>query len=180
MRTLIFGLSLLISSMVFAKNLTYQDVESWLQTYKKVETWGKNHPESRVSLQKDNLDFSTIFSSAMEQLKGQKNYAELTSLLKKSGYETPLEWAKIGDKIILALAASEMAQFSEEDLQQQIQALEATLKDAKIPDAQKDILRDSMKQSQQAISAAAGTPKEDIAAVQKFRSELSNILDLQE
>lgn len=180
MRTFIFSLAMMLATTGFGKNLTHQDVESWLNTYKQVEAWGEKHPETRVQLEKPELNYARIFSSALEQVKKQNSYSDLASLLKKNGYSDPKEWAQIGDRIFLALAASEMSQFTPEDLQQQIKMMEISLQSANISDAQKAILKETMEKSRQAIEAAAATPKEDIEVVQQFRNELGNFLNLED
>ncbi len=176
MRNIVFVVSLLFSSLCSAESLTGSDVEKWMETFRDVQAWSRQQDGTKATFKQKQLDYSAIFSSAIEQSKSEKHYDSLAKVIKQHGFD-PMQWAQMGDRIMVAVAANQMSDFEVKELEEHVKHSEAMLNTSEMSAAQKAVLQDMMQSTKDALAAAAAAPEEDKAAVKPYQDQLTKLID---
>jgi hypothetical protein len=98
----------LLSFSAYAQELTDNKIQSFITTLEEAAAMEPEFEELNNSQDKETPDFSRIFSSSIEDLKGQDLYVRLESMVQSHGFKNLKEWATTGDRIYSAWIAVEM------------------------------------------------------------------------
>lgn len=92
--------------------LSDADIEKYLSTLPKLQTLSaspdpENSPMERRSLnsQNENLTSRTPISDNLERMQNHPTYDVFSRIIKDAGFETPADWAAVGDEIMMAYSA---------------------------------------------------------------------------
>ncbi len=92
--------------------LSDADIEKYLSTLPKLQTLiaspdpEDNPMESRdLSSQNENLTSRTPISDNLERMKNHPTYDMFSRIVNDAGFETPADWAAVGDEIMMAYSA---------------------------------------------------------------------------
>lgn len=92
--------------------LSDADIEKYLSTLPKLQTLiaspdpEDNPMESRdLNSQNENLTSRTPISDNLERMKNHPTYDMFSRIVNDAGFETPADWAAIGDEIMMAYSA---------------------------------------------------------------------------
>lgn len=113
----------------------------------------------------------TPMTDSLEAMKGHEAYDELASVVESHGFASPKTWGRVGDRIIKAYAAASMEAEQPGSRQQMQQALKE-LENADLPEAQKQMMRQSMGNAMATIKSLTDAPQADIDAVQPYMAEI--------
>lgn len=165
---------LLISPTAFAQSLTEKTVRSFLDSLQAAEPVMMEHEEELEALadQSDDTDFSAIFSSGLEQMKGHAMYQDLESLVKRHGFSSIEQWAKTGDQIFQAWFALEMDEQRPAAQQEMQQALAEIESSPHMTPEQKEQMKAMMGSAMTTMNQASDVPSETKRAVRPFMDEL--------
>lgn len=171
---LTFILSLL-SFSAYAQALTDSRIQSFITTLEKAAAMEPEFEELNDSQEKETADFSRIFSSSIEDLKGQDVYVRLERLVQNHGFKNLNEWATTGDRIYGAWIAIEMADQSPALRKEMESALAEIESNPDISAQQKAQMRAAMETGIGFTQQASAAPSADIEAVKPHLKALRAI-----
>ncbi|KPQ30593.1 MAG: Peptidase family M9 N-terminal [Marinobacter excellens HL-55] len=164
---------LLISPKAFAQNLTEANVRAFLDSLQAAEPVMMEHEEELEALtdQSDDTDFSAIFSSGLEKMKGHAMYQDLERVAKRHGFSSIKQWAKTGDQIFQAWIALEMDEQrpSQQEMQQALAEIESS---PHMTPEQKEQMKAMMGSAMTTMNQASDVPNDNKRAVRPFMDEL--------
>jgi len=167
-RQLTFVLALMLSLVSFgahAEKLTDSTIRAFITSLEKAQTLAPEFEELNDEQNIESINLSRIFSSSVEELKGEDAYDRLEGLVQDSGFNDLNEWAATGDRIYAAWMAIEMADQSPE-INQEMQSAMAELENNPHMSAQqKAQMRSAMEAALGVTKMASEAPPADIEAV---------------
>ncbi|WP_417512698.1 hypothetical protein [Marinobacter sp.] len=179
---LAFMLSLL-SFNAYAEKLTDNKIRSFITTLEKAQAMEPEFEElddredDETFQGNEAPDFSRIFSSSIEELKGEEAYDRLEDLVQENGFKNLNEWAATGDRIYGAWIAIEMTDQSPE-LRKEMESAMAEIENSPHMSAQqKAQMRASMEAALGMTKQASAAPSADIEAVKPHLEALRAIAE---
>jgi hypothetical protein len=167
----------LLSFSTYAQELTDNKIQSFITTLEKAATMEPEFEELNDSQDKETVDLSRIFSSSIENLKGQDLYDRLERLVQNHGFRNLDEWATTGDRIYGAWVAIEMADQSPALRKEMESALAEIENNPNISAQQKTQMRAAMETSIGFTQQASEAPPADIEAVKPHLKALRAIAE---
>jgi len=165
----------LVSFSAHAEKLTDNKIRSFITTLEKAQAMEPEFEELNDSEDKDTLDFSRIFSSSVEELKGEDVYDRLEDLVQDHGFKNLDDWAATGDRIYSAWIATEMADQSP-SMRKEMESAMAEIENSPHMNAQqKAQMRASMEAALGFTQQASKAPAADIEAVKPHLKALRAI-----
>ncbi|MDO6824348.1 hypothetical protein [Marinobacter sp. 1_MG-2023] len=179
---LAFMLSL-ISFSAHAENLTDKEIRSFITTLEKAQALEPEFEDLDDRQDDETLqdneapDFSKIFSSSIEELKGEDAYDRLEDLVQDHGFKNLDEWAATGDRIYGAWIAIEMAG-QNPAIEKEMESAMAEIENSPHMSAQqKAQMRASMQAALGMTQQASAAPSADIEAVKPHLEALRAIAE---
>ncbi|MDO6443254.1 hypothetical protein [Marinobacter sp. 2_MG-2023] len=179
---LAFMLSL-ISFSAHAENLTDKEIRSFITTLEKAQALEPEFEDLDDRQDDETLqdneapDFSKIFSSSIEELKGEEAYDRLEDLVQDHGFNNLDEWAATGDRIYGAWIAIEMAG-QNPAIEKEMESAMAEIENSPHMSAQqKAQMRASMQAALGMTQQASAAPSADIEAVKPHLEALRAIAE---
>ncbi len=170
----------LVSFSAHAEKLTDNTIRSFITTLEKAQTMEPEFEELDDEQDNEALDFSRIFSSSIEELKGEDVYDRLESLVQDHGFKNLDDWATTGDRIYSAWIAIEMTDQSPA-LRKEMESAMAEIENSPHMSAQqKAQMRASMETALGFTQQASDAPLADINAVKPHLEALRAISGDQE
>jgi hypothetical protein len=167
----------LLSFGAYAQELTDNRIQSFITTLEKAAAMEPEFEDLNDSQDKETPDFSRIFSSSIEDLKGQDLYVRLESMVQNHGFKNLNEWAATGDRIYGAWIAIEMADQSPALRKEMESALAEIESNPDISAQQKAQMRAAMETSIGFTQQASAAPSADIEAVKPHLKALRAIAE---
>ena len=167
----------LLSFSAYAQELTDNRIQSFITTLEKAAAMEPEFEDLNDSQDKETPDFSRIFSSSIEDLKGQDLYVRLESMVQNHGFKNLNEWAATGDRIYGAWIAIEMADQSPALRKEMESALAEIESNPDISAQQKAQMRTAMETSIGLTQQASAAPSADIEAVKPHLKALRTIAE---
>lgn len=162
----VLGLVLaLVSFSAHADKLTDNTIRAFITTLEKAQALEPEFAELEDDDDSKVPDFSQIFSSAVEELKGEEVYGRLEDLVQDNGFKNLTEWAAAGDRIYGAWMAIEIADQSPEINQEMQKAMAELDNNPHMSAEQKAQMRSFMEAGLGATKMASEAPPADIDAV---------------
>lgn len=163
----------LMTSLVFAGELTTKDVEQWLTSAPELQAWleKQEHKLEQASAIDDNLNDADILQQAIQQLKQVGVHDELEQRVKQAKYESVTQWLQQSQQISLAYMALVMQEQLGErsEIEQQLALIEA----AEMPEDDKEMMRAMLNSSLAMFDAIVAVSEADKAAVQPYLEQLT-------
>uniref|UniRef100_UPI003898E349 hypothetical protein n=1 Tax=Marinobacter antarcticus TaxID=564117 RepID=UPI003898E349 len=160
--------------------MTDNTIRSFITTLEKAQTMEPEFEELDDKQDNEALDFSRIFSSSIEELKGEDVYDRLESLVQDHGFKNLEDWATTGDRIYSAWIAIEMTDQSPA-LRKEMESAMAEIENSPHLSAQqKAQMRASMETALGFTQQASDAPLADINAVKPHLEALRAISGDQE
>lgn len=170
----------LVSFSSHAEKLTDNTIRSFITTLEKAQTMEPEFEELDDEQDNEALDFSRIFSSSIEELKGEDVYDRLESLVQDHGFKNLDDWATTGDRIYSAWIAIEMTD-QNPALRKEMESAMAEIENSPHMSAQqKAQMRASMETALGFTQQASDAPLADINAVKPHLEALRAISGDQE
>jgi len=166
-----------LSFSAYAQELNDQRIQSFITTLEKAVAMEPEFEELNDSQDRETPDFSRIFSSSIENLKGQELYARLERLVQNHGFKNLNEWATTGDRIYGAWIAIEMADQSPALRKEMESALAEIENNPDISAQQKAQMRAAMETGIGFAQQAGRAPSADIDAVKPHLKALRAIAE---
>lgn len=164
--TVVLALMLsLVSFSAHAEKLTDSTIRSFITSLEKAQTLAPEFEELNDEQNIESIDLTRIFSSSVEELKGEDAYGRLEDLVQDSGFNNLNEWAAIGDRIYGAWMAIEMADQNPEANQEMQSAMAELENDPNMSDQQKAQMRSMMEAALGVTKMASEASPADIEAV---------------
>lgn len=167
----------LLSVSAYAQELTDNRIQSFITTLEKAAAMEPEFEDLNDSQDKETPDFSRIFSSSIEDLKGQDLYVRLESMVRNHGFKNLNEWAATGDRIYGAWIAIEMADQSPALRKEMESALAEIESNPDISAQQKAQMRTAMETSIGFTQQVSAAPSADIEAVKPHLKALRAIAE---
>lgn len=165
-------LTISFSTILYATPLTTGKASNWLDAMEAMQKWGETHASEIEAIQRvhvgsnrnrNNPNGMPSFTEAVNTAKAMGFYDEVSALVSNYGFSDLYNWAEIGDKVIKAFMAHSMQGINfDPKMQQQLAAME---NNPSLTAEQKAMLRQSMAQMQQMVSANSNAPAADIEAI---------------
>ncbi|GAA3924643.1 hypothetical protein [Litoribacillus peritrichatus] len=171
--------AILFSSTVVAEGLTDSLVQGWLNSQSAVERFGQQHDAQLDKYNADMENQSTpmaAFSQGVVALKQTGLYGKFEDIIDDYGFDSPEQWADVGGRIMSAFFAIEMGGRAAEMAQMQ-QQMQAMMNNPNIPQEQKQMMANSMKQGMAMFEQAKKAPESDKKVVTKFLPQLRSLGD---
>ncbi len=166
-----------------AEKLTDNTIRAFITTLEKAQALEPefedlDDEEDNETLQDNEApDFSRIFSSSIEELKGEDAYDRLQDLVQGHGFKNLDEWASTGDRIYSAWMAIEM-QAQNPAIQKEMESAMAEIENNPHMSAQqKAQMRASMQAAMGFTQQASSAPSADIEAVKPHLQALRAIAE---
>ncbi len=183
MKKIIVALCLLLVSLpaLSKQPLTTERVGKWLDAMQAMDEWSSSHPEMVEKLRKQAM--STKEKSAVPSFKRSADAAraagvadQVEAVISPFGFSSLDVWGAYGDRVMNAFMALSMQKQHtgkmDEMMRKQLEALE---KDNSIPAAQKQAMRQQIKQMQAMMARFASVPKADVEAVRPLQSRFEEL-----
>jgi hypothetical protein len=167
----------LLSFSAYAQELTDNRIQSFITTLEKAAAMEPEFEDLNDSQDKETPDFSRIFSSSIEDLKGQDLYVRLESMVQNHGFKNLKEWATTGDRIYGAWIAIEMEDQSPAMRGEMESALAEIESNPDMSAQQKAQMRAAMETALGFTQQASAASSADIEAVKPHLSALRAITD---
>ncbi|HVK98298.1 MAG TPA: hypothetical protein VM553_00725 [Dongiaceae bacterium] len=176
-----FCLSLLLSNVSLATELTDQTIQQWVGAYKAVLVFCKGQDKKDLEFmnQQYTPDMGNLFTDALTRMKGQPIYSDFSGVLGANGYKDPMEWAGQGDRIMAATMASELEKSGKASGAQKVQmqqAMQTLQNNPNLTPQQKAQMQQIMGMGNQMIDVAEKVPPADKAAVQRNEALIRSIM----
>ncbi|MGO3296666.1 MAG: hypothetical protein ACTILN_13455 [Marinobacter sp.] len=169
----VLGLVLVVASFsAHAEKLTDNTIRAFITTLEKAQTLEPEFEELNNDDDSKMPDFSRIFSSSVEELKGEEAYGRMENLVQKNGFENLTQWAATGDRIYGAWMAIEMADQSPEINQEMQRAMAELDNNPNMSAEQKAQMRSLMEAGLGVTKVASEAPPADIEAVKPHMNAL--------
>jgi coenzyme F420-reducing hydrogenase alpha subunit len=169
-------IALTLAPQAQARDLTEKTVRSFIDSLGAAETLAEDHQDFLDALEAEqddeNMDFSTVFSSSLKDLKGHAMYGELEKVVKQHGFSSVDQWGETGDRVFRAWFALEMDQQGGVAQQEMQQALAEIENSPHMTEEQKAQMRAMMQSATSAMDTARNAPESDKRAVRPFMDEL--------
>ena len=182
-RQLTVVLSLILSLLSFsahAQTLTDNTIRSFITTLEKAQAMEPEFEELNNQKTNETPDFSRIFSSSIEQMKGEDIYVRLESMVQNHGFKNLNEWATTGDRIYSAWIAIEMEGQSPALRTEMQNALAEIENNPNMSAQQKAQMRAMMEAGLGFAQQASAAPSADIDAVKPHLGALRDITEAEE
>ncbi|MGO1501386.1 MAG: hypothetical protein ACTHWH_08915 [Marinobacter sp.] len=167
----------LVSFSAHAEELTDNTIRSFITTLEKAQALEPEFENLKDKGGIDSIDLSRIFSSSVEELKGEDVYDRLEDLVQDNGFNNLDEWAVTGDRIYGAWMAIEMGDESPELNQEMKSAMADLENNPSMSDQQKAQMRSMMEAALGVTQMASNVPPADIEAVRPHVNALKTITD---
>lgn len=169
----------LIAPKAFAQNLTEANVRAFLDSLQAAEPVLIEHEDELDEFEDDAepADFSAIFSSGLEQMKGHAVYKDIEKVIKRHGFSSVEQWARTGDQVFQAWVALEMEEQGPAAQQEMQQALAEIDNNPHMTEEQKVQMRAMMGTAMSTMNAARDVPDDTKRAVRPFMDELRAMSD---
>jgi hypothetical protein len=167
----------LLSFSAYAQELTDNRIQSFITTLERAAAMEPEFEDLNNGQEKETPDFSRIFSSSIEDLKGQDFYVRLESMVQNHGFKNLNEWAATGDRIYGAWIAIEMADQNPALRKEMESALAEIESNPDISDQQKAEMRAAMETGIGFTQQASAAPSADIEAVKPHLEALRSIAE---
>jgi len=176
---LAFMLSL-ISFSAHAETLTDNKIRSFITTLEKAQAMEPEFEDLEDKQGNEAPDFSRIFSSSIDELKGEDVYDRLEDLVQNHGFKNLNEWAATGDRIYSAWVAIEMTDQSPEMRKEMESAMAEIENSPHMSAQQKAQMRASMQAALGMTQQASQAPPADVEAVKPHLEALRAIAEDEE
>lgn len=178
-------LSLALALPAFAQELTDKNVQKWMQSYAAIAEWSQTQDQKDLAFldqERDpgTLKFDSLFSDAIGQMKGHKIYNGFSSVLKKNGFSDTQEWAKLGDRIMVATMAVELEKQEAVNSQQRAQmkqAMDAMMNNPNMTAEQKAQMQQMMGITSQVLDAADKVPAKDKEVMRRNADQMRQVME---
>lgn len=163
--------NLLAAGITQAEPLTDDKIQSLIDTQDSLSGFDARYPGLEAA--SDALrDMSRPMSStlpALDRFPGARE--SLEEAVRKHGFESVEEWAKVGDRVYLASFAISMQDMSAEEraMSEQMMSMDHI---EEMPEHMREEMRARVAQSRQMMNAVDNVPQEDIEKVRPFMSQL--------
>lgn len=167
-RPLTMVLALMLSLVSFgahAETLTDNTIRAFITTLEKAQALAPEFEELDDEHNAESIDLSRVFSSSVEELKGEEAYGQLEDLVQNNGFKNLNEWAATGDRIYGAWMAIEMADQSPGINQEMKSAMAELENNPNMSNQQKAQMRSMMEAALGVTKMASEAPPADIEAV---------------
>ena len=114
------------------------------------------------------------FSSSLSDMRRTDGFDDMLGIMKKHGFTSEEQWAEIGDRVIRAYAAVRMAEQAPQLDKKMADALKQ-LEESSMPEAQKEMMREMMRTSNQVLEVYADVPEADKDAVRPHIAALEAV-----
>ncbi|TGN39323.1 hypothetical protein [Marinobacter confluentis] len=160
-----------------AETLTEQKVQSFISSLNDLQGMESRYEDLPQDLASDEDEIgmenmSSIFSTAVEKMRGHGMYDDLQSVVREHGFDSPENWGETGDRIFRAWTAIEMGQQSGQMNQEMARAMEEINNNPNMTEAQKQQMRQMMGGAMSAMDQAAKAPEADKQAVRPHMEAL--------
>lgn len=119
----------------------------------------------------------SLLVSEMVALLGPDAVTDMVEpVIRRHGFSGPDEWARIGDRIVLAVLSAEMGTAAPEMARQIDQLRHKTLQSEQLSDRQKARMKAIIEESSQLIDRVMAVPEGDREAVKPWMEELKGVL----
>lgn len=165
----------LVSLRAHAEKLTDNTIRSFITTLEKAQAMEPEFEELDDKQDNKTPDMSRIFSSSIEEFKGEKIYDRLEDLVQDHGFRDVNDWATTGDRIYSAWIAIEMSDQSPALRKEMESALAEIESSPHMSAQQKAQMRASMETAIGFTQQASQAPAADIEAVKPHLEALRTI-----
>ena len=177
-----FVAALMLQASCFAADLTDKDVQQWVASYKAVIQWAKTQDKQDLAFMKQQQrpDMSHLFSSSLQEMKGHKVYNGFTKVLGENGYKDPTVWGHLGDRIMTAAMAEELAKrktTSAETKAKMQRAMQAIDANPNLPAEQKAKLKQMMAMSTELLDVADKVPQADKDVIKRNEATIKSVME---
>lgn len=164
----------LLAPKAFAQNLTEANVRAFLDSLQAAEPVLMEHEDelNEFDDEAESADFSAIFSSGLEQMKGHAVYNDIEKVIKRHGFSSVEQWAQTGDQVFQAWFALEMETQGPAAQQEMQRALAEIDSNPHMTEDQKAQMRAMMGSAMNTMNAAKDVPDDAKRAVRPFMDEL--------
>lgn len=182
-RAVLILIALLPGFAFAAEPLTRAEVESFVGVARDLKALEEKHPDTDIDLGFEDGDaqsiIDTLFDDSgkiqvmgvlMDALEGHDEIKrEVDASIAKNGFETPLEFISVGDRVVLAIVRSEL---NASDLASMKMATQMTSEQMAFLPPEIQAMMSKMKPFAEALE---GVPSSDVALVTEYRSDLETL-----
>lgn len=164
-----------------AQSLSESNVKSFVESLEAAQPIMDKHEDFLDSLENeqepDSIDFSTIFSSGLEDIKGHQMYNDMQRLVRRHGFSGVEQWADVGDQVFQAWFALEMDE-QRPTIDREMQAALSEIENSPhLTAEQKDQMRAMMQTSSAMMDSTRAVPETNKRLVGPYREQLRTLFD---
>ena len=179
----VFLAALFLQASCFAADLTDKDIQQWVASYKAIIEWSKTQDKKDLEFmkqEKNRPDMGHMFSSSLKMMKGHKIYNGFTDVLAKNGYKDPMVWGRLGDRIMSASMAEQLAERKTTSAEAKVKmqkAMAAIEANPNLPPEQKEKLKQMMAMTTQMLNVADKVPQADKDAIKRNEPLIKSVME---
>ena len=167
-------------STVSAQALTDDEVLRFIASFQEMRTVAEQYQDSDqlvpgpASSDEARQRVESPFTSSLADMRKTDGFSDMLRVMKKHGFASEKNWAAIGDRVIRAYAAVRMDEQAPQLNKEMAEALKQ-LEESTMPEAQKEMMREMMRTSNQFLEVYADVPEADKNAVRPHIAALEAV-----
>ncbi|MFO8111811.1 MAG: hypothetical protein R6T92_04790 [Desulfosalsimonadaceae bacterium] len=182
----VFFLAVVLGGSVYASSLRDADIKNFISSMKEVQMAEEEYDDLDEFV--DDEDFSeedmempdNPMSESIKALRGHEIYGRLDGIAKDHGFSDATHWASVGDRVLKAffsILLEEEEPAMREEMERSLREID---ENPHMSDAQKQEMKQMMKNAMSSMDAMADAPAEDVDAVRPHMGELRQVLEGEE
>ncbi len=182
----VFFLTVVTGGYVQASSLKDADIRNFISSMKEVQMIEEEYDDLDDFMEDEDLSEQDMeipenpMSDSIKALRGHEIYGRLDGIAKKNGFSGVTQWASVGDRVLKAFFSILL----EEEEPAMRSEMERTLREIDenphMSDAQKQEMKQMMRNAMSTVDAMADAPSEDVDAVRPHMGELRQVLEGEE
>lgn len=183
------ALALLLSLLAFttqAETLSDDNIRAFIASMKDAQTLSDKYegtdqwPDTDSEDMKSMPDMSRLFSDGVEKMKDYPAYDQFEDMVENHGFDSPEQWALVGDRVFHAMMAIEMKGENPNMSQDMADAMAEIENNPDMTAEQKAQMKAMMSGAMGMVKSATNAPQADINAVRPHMGALRTVMNSEE